>query len=97
MAIIGNLWDRTLSTRAGDALSGVTLTTLAHSLPATNPHIFIVAMRSIEGVGVNSALVMFGLRGNASLNTVGFRTSSAASAPTVEYEGIAAVLHSIIA
>lgn len=96
MSIFGTFVDRQLGTRVGDGVSGVALTTMAHSLPATNPEIFLVGMRSVQAVGVQSAIGLLGLRGNASLNTVGFAISSSASTPTIEFEGVAAVLHSII-
>lgn len=96
MAIFGQFWDRQLGTRAGDGVSGIALTTMAHSLPATNPEIFIPVMRSQQGIGVQSAVTLLGQRGNASLNTIGFAISSSASTPVLEFEGISAVLHSII-
>lgn len=96
MSIFGTFVDRQLGTRAGDGVSGIALTTMAHSLPATNPEIFIGVMRSVQGIGVQSAVGLLALRGNASLNTIGFAISSSASTPTIEFEGIAAVLHSII-
>lgn len=96
MAIFGTFWDRQLGTRAGDGVSGIALTTMAHSLPATNAEIFIPVMRSQQGIGVQSAVTLLGLRGNASLNTIGFAISSSASTPTVEFEGVSAVLHTII-
>ncbi len=96
MAIFGSLFDRTLQSRAGDDLSGVTLTTVPHSLPATNPEILLTQLRSVAEIGHQPAVVMMGLRGNASLNTVGFAVSSTGSCPTVEYEVISAVLHTMI-
>lgn len=96
MAIFGQFWDRQLGTRAGDGVSGIVLTTMAHSLPATNPEIFVPVMRSQQAIGVQSAVTLLGQRGNASLNTIGFAISSAASTPVLEFEGVSAVLHSII-
>lgn len=98
MAIFGTLWDRQLGTRAGDGVSGVALTTMAHSLPATNPEIFIGVMRSVQGanVGPQIAVGLLAQRGNASLNTIGFAISSSASTPILEFEGISAVLHSLV-
>ncbi len=96
MAIFGSFWDRALASRAGDGLRGVTLTTLAHSLPATNPEIIVPVMRSIEGIGHQPNPSLLALRGNASLNTIGFAVPSTASCPTIEYEVVSAVLHSII-
>ena len=99
MPIIGTLWDRTLSTRAGDDLIGVTLTTLAHSLPATSPEVFIPVTRSIAelaATALRKGITVFGLRGNSSLNTVGFHAITGQSTPTVEFEGVSAVLHTVI-
>ena len=96
MAIFGTLFDRTLASRAGDALTGITLTTLAHSLPATNPEIMIPVMRSVQAIGFQPHVTLLGLRGNASLNTIGFVVASTASCPALEYEVVSAVLHSIV-
>lgn len=97
MAIFGSLWDRTLQTRAADGLRGVTLTTVPHSLPATNPEILVPVLRSVQEFAYPVNVGLLGLRGNASLNTVGFAPApSAATCPTVEYEVISAVLHTII-
>lgn len=101
MAIFGTWWDRQLGTRAGDDLSagGVTMTTVAHSLPATNPEVMICQMVSHAAVPTTYILgriTMFGMRGNASLNTVGFVGGTAASTPTVSFEVYSSVLHSKI-
>lgn len=97
MAVFGTFWDRTLSTRAGDAVVSLALTTLAHSLPATSPEIAIPVMRSQQAITGSSipAVTMLALRGNASLNTVGFMVSSSASNPIIEFELVSAVLHTI--
>lgn len=96
MAIFGTFWDRALTTRAGDAQTGVVFSTLAHSLPATNPEILMPVLRSIQDLTHIPGVSVLALRGNASLNTWGLRFSSTASAPTVELELVAATLHSII-
>lgn len=96
MAIFGTLFDRTLGTRAGDDLRGVTLAALAHSLPATNPEIMIPVLRSVAAIGHQPAVSLLGIRGNASQNTIGFVVASTASCPTLEYEVVSATLHSII-
>lgn len=97
MAILGTFVDRALSSRAGDALRGVTLTTLSHSLPATGPEMMVPVLQSIQDVGAaNPVCVMFGIRGNASLNTVGFAVPSTGSAPTVSFENYSIVFHSLM-
>lgn len=97
MAIIGTFWDRNLASRAGDALSGVTQGSIAHSLPATSPQVIFFTMRSVQAIGHQPAVVGMAIRGNQSLNTVGYAVSSTASCPTIEYEVTSAILHSIIA
>lgn len=99
MAILGTLVDVTSGvSRAGDDGSHV-VTTLAHSLPATNPEIQIPILRSIEagsGCGVDVCQLM-ALGGNASIQTVGYaKTESTASAPVVFFDVVAMVLHSAI-
>ena len=100
-AIFGTLWDRTAGTRAGDDLSagGVTMTTIAHSLPATNAEVFIPVLTSHSAVPTTYVLgriTLFGQRGNASLNTVGFVAGTCASSPTLAFEAYSAVLHTIV-
>ena len=99
MAIFGTLWDRSISSRAGDDLIGVTLSTAPHSLPATNPEVMIPVTRSIAelaATAMRKGITVFGQRGNASLNTVGFHAITGQSTPTVEFEVISAVLHTMI-
>lgn len=99
MAIFGTLWDRQSGSRAGDDLIGVTLSTAAHSLPATNPEIMIPVTRSIAelaATALRKGITLFGLRGNASLNTVGFHAITGQSTPTVDFEVVSAVLHTVI-
>lgn len=96
MAILGTYVDRALSTRAGDGLIGVTLTTLAHSL-ATQPDAVIPVMRSVQNVAdTNPNPSLFALRGNGSLNTVGFAVPTTRSAPTLEFEVVSFTFHSIM-
>lgn len=96
MAILGRYIDRQVVSRVGDDLSGVTVGTLPHSLPATTAELFICQLQSAAGLGVNSAISLLAVGSNQSLLTVGYRVSSAASAPTVSYVVIAGVLHSVI-
>lgn len=98
MAILGALVDKTSATRVGGA-AGVAVTTLAHSLPATNPEIQIPILRSIEaGSGCGIAFIqLLALGGNASIQTVGFaNTQSTKSNPDVAYDMIAMVAHTQI-
>lgn len=102
MAILGTYIDKQTITRAGTsgttaAGAHVVLTTLAHSLPATNPEAVFVAIRSIDG-GVDSGVVTpFVLGGNASLLTLGYRAAvSSASLPAIMSDIFAMTFHSII-
>ncbi len=99
MSLLGTLIHQTTVSRAGDDLSGATFATLAHSLPATNPEILLPIMRSVEAVGGNGSnglLKLLGLGGNASLATIGYAMASCVSAPTVMYDVLAIVFHSMI-
>jgi hypothetical protein len=96
VAIIGTLIDKTTVSRAGDALVGVTLATLAHSLPATNPTIVLPVLRSVQGIAAQAPVQVLGLGGNASIATIGFAAASAASTPTVMFDVYTAVVHSLI-
>lgn len=100
MSILGTLIDKTTVSRAGDAGTtavGTGLTTLAHSLPATNPEAVFVNLRSIEAVGpLGRQVDPFVLGGNASLLTLGYRYASQISAPTIMFDVISAVFHTII-
>ena len=100
MGILGTLIDKTLVSRAGDAgttSQRVGVTSLAHSLPATNPESVFVNLRSVEGVGAYSQTPKpFGLGGNASLATIGFEFASGVSAGTIMFEVLSVVYHSVI-
>jgi hypothetical protein len=103
MAILGTLVDRTTVSRAGNAgttTHRVELTTLAHSLPATNPEAIFVNLRSVEAVAGAQVgtLRPFGLAGNASLATLGYEYGglSVISVPTVMFDVISVVYHSVI-
>lgn len=96
MAILGKLIDKTTVSREGDALKGVTLASLAHSLPATNPDIVLPVLRSVQEVGHQPAVQLLGLGGNASLATIGYAVGSTASCPTVMFDVYTAVIHSLI-
>lgn len=104
MAILGTFIDRQTVSRAGDAGTtnqNIGLTTLPHSLPATNPEASFVNFRSIQALGAVGGFVPkpFILGGNASLLTQGTSFegfSSAISAPTIMYDVVTLTFHSII-
>lgn len=96
MAILGTYIEKQTISRAGDALSGVTVATLAHSLPATNPEFILINLRSTQEQGHVPGVNVLGLGGNASILTVGYRVSSTASAPVLMYDIFAGIFHSII-
>lgn len=96
MAILGTLVDKQTVSRAGDDLSGLTTGTLSHSLPATNPEMFLPVIRSIQAQGHNPHIAVLAVAANASLLSVGYRVSSTASCPTVMYDVFAAVFHTMI-
>lgn len=96
MAILGTFVDRQSVSRAGDGLTGVTVGTLSHSLPATNPEAFLIQMRSIAALGHQPAIQPLAVGGNASILTNGFVVGSTASAPTVYYDAFAIVFHTVI-
>lgn len=107
MAILGVLVDRTTVSRAGNAGTtsvNIGLSTLAHSLPATNPEAVFINLRSVEGIALFGQQVpqIFALGGNASLLTIGTNyqvpavAASAVSAPTLMYDCISEIFHSIV-
>lgn len=100
MAILGYLIDRHTVSRAGDAgttAQHVQLSSIAHSLPATNPEAVFVGLRSVQDLGGAAQLpIPFGLGGNASLTTIGYNYHSAVSAPTIMFDVHALVWHTLI-
>lgn len=99
MAILGRYWDKQVASRVGDNLSGVTTGTLAHSLPATNPELFLPIFNSIAAVGGNNVPgtpQLLAVGGNASILTIGFIGGSAPSFPTIAFTVHAAVIHTYI-
>ena len=101
MPILGTFIDRTTVSRAGDAgttAHNVGLPTLAHSLPATNPEAVFVNLRSVEATALGATPILrpFGLGGNASLTTIGYEYVSGVSVPTLMFDVVAVVFHSII-
>lgn len=100
-SILGTLVDKQTVSRAGDAGTtggNVGLSTLAHSLPATNPEASFVNLRSIQAIAAGAPPVPqpFILGGNASLLTLGYAFNSGVSAPTIMFDVIATVYHSVI-
>ena len=98
MAILGTLVDRRTASRAGDAMKGVTLTTSAHSLPATNAEVIIPVIKSVQELAVGVPVFnMFAVGSNASLASIGWAsTNSTASMPTIYFDVISIVFHSIV-
>lgn len=99
MAILGTLIDKQTVSRVGDGLTGITLTTLAHSIPATAPEAIVPVVRSIQAVGGNGVQafpILLAVGANASLLTVGYAMGSAISCATIMYDVYAFTFHSII-
>lgn len=96
MAILGTFVDKTTISRAGDDLSGVTVATLSHSLPATNPDMLLPILRSTQAQGHNPGVSLLGLGANASISTIGFRISSTASCPVLLLDVFAVTFFSMI-
>ena len=98
MAILGRFVDRYTASRVGDALGGVTVVTAPHSLPATNAEVIIPVIRSVEQNLVGVALfVPLAVGSNASISSIGWAsTASTASMPTIYYDIISVVFHSVI-
>jgi len=91
MTIVGTLIDK----RAGQTLTGVTLTTAPHSLPATNPELMAVQLRSSLTATAPADLLMVG--GNASLLTIGLNAASVSLGSNMDYFDIySMVFHSVI-
>lgn len=95
MPILGHLMDRQIVTRAADNLVGVTMSTLNHSLPATNPQSILLNLRSVEEIDIQGNPALFA-QGNASLITIGYAAPSSATCPTVEFEALGVVWHSLV-
>lgn len=99
MAILGTLIDKKTISRAGDALSGVTFATSAHSLPATNPETLLPVVRSIEEMaqwGTNGLPKVLAIGGNSSLATYGVIQASCVSCPALMFDLYAIVWHSVV-
>lgn len=79
MAILSTFIDRL----QGATLSGVTLRTFPHSLPATNPELVALQMRSVVSATAHGALYAVG--GNASLLTVGLEAASVAAGSNLAF------------
>jgi hypothetical protein len=97
MAILGTLIDKqTISRAAVTGAAGVTLATLSHSLPATNPEMVLPILRSIQDISIAPNVGLMGLGGNASLLTIGYAVGSSATCGTLLADVYAQVFHSII-
>lgn len=79
MAILGTLIDKL----AGQTLTGVTLTTYPHSLPATNPELMALQVRSALTATAPGQLIAVG--GNASLLTIGQQAASVAAGSNLAF------------
>lgn len=91
MTIVGTLIDRL----AGRTLTGVTLTTAPHSLPATNPELMSVQLRSSLTATAPGEVLAVG--GNASLLTIGLNAASVAAGSNMAFFDIYSwVFHSVI-
>ena len=75
----------------------MTLATLPHSLPATNPETVLPVLRSVESAMNVQGPTLFGLGGNASILTIGYSGGlSTTSFPTVMFDVLAKVFYSTI-
>jgi len=91
MAILGTLVDKL----TGATLSGVTLRTFPHSLPATNPEYVAIQVRSVESATAHGE--MYAIGGNASLLTIGLAAASVALGSNLAFfDAYSVVFHSII-
>ena len=91
MAILSHYTDKL----TGQTLTGVTLTTAPHSLPATNPEEMRVQVRSVLTATAYGEVIAVG--GNASLLTIGLQAASIALGSNMSYFDVySTILHSII-
>lgn len=91
MAIVGTYIDK----RSGQTLTGVTLTTAPHSLPATNPELMAVQLKST--VTATAPADVLALGGNASLLTIGLNAASVSLGSNLAYFDVYSfVFHSVI-
>ena len=99
MAILGTLVDRQTVSRVGDGLYGLTFASVIHSLPATTPETIVPVLQSMQA-NMGASPVLMGVGGNQSVSTIGIATPSAVSGlgsmPTISYNVIASVYHSLI-
>src|SRR3990167_8038067 len=97
MAILGTFVDIQTVSRVGDDLTGLTVGTLFHSLPATTPEAVMLQLRSVQAVGLGGVNPMpLYVAGNQSMLSIGFNVPSNVSCPTVMYDRYAMVFHSQI-
>lgn len=98
MAILGRFVDRYTASRAGDALKGVTVITAPHSLPATNAEVMIPIIKSVQELAVGIPLfVPLCVGSNASISSIGWAsTNSTPSMPTIYFDIVSIVFHSIV-
>lgn len=104
MSILGTLVDKQTVSRAGDSgtnVQQISLTTLNHSLPATSPEAAWANLRSVQAIGTQGPRTPqpLILGGNASLLTLGYAIdgiSSTLSVPTIMFDVVCQVYHTII-
>lgn len=104
MAILGTLVDKQTVSRAGDSgtnVQQISLTSINHSLPATNAEAAWAYLRSVQAIATQGPRTPqpFILGSNASLLTLAFGLdgiSSTLSVPTILFDVVAMVFHSII-
>lgn len=100
MSILGTLVDKHTVSRVGDALIGLTFASVIHSLPATTPETVVPVLQSMQA-NMGASPVLLGVGGNQSVSTIGIATpttfgSVVGSMPTISYNVIASVFHSLI-
>jgi len=91
MTILGTFIDRL----QGQTMTGVTLRTFPHSLPATSPELMAVQLRSSLTATAPGEIIAVG--GNASLLTVGLNAASVSLGSNMAFFDIYSfVFHSVI-
>lgn len=100
MSILGKWVDIQTWTRAADALAGVTMTTVPHSLPGTSGDAQIPWLRSIGQAAANQGVDntrIFCPGANASLSTIGFASgASTVTTPVLAGSIISIMFHTVI-
>lgn len=95
MALLSKLIDVQTVSRAGDNLTGVTLSTLFHSL-TTTPQAVMMQLRSVQAIGAQANPSLLWPGANGSVVSIAYAQPSAASAPTIMYDAYVIRFHSLI-